>query len=486
MRFTQVLPLAAAATAFVVPDERVLKDVAIETKSKIGSVYESLPSTSDILDSIKENFDEVTEVTKSALDEAVDFAARSGETAYDKIYEVGYDAEAWFQSAKHSFDDFEAIASDGGRQRHRRPHHGHGKPNKTVYELIAESKYTTKLAKLINDNEDLVELLNGTSANFTVFAPTDRAFAKIPKHAPEPTPEQIKALLSYHVSPEFYPAGRVLKTGTIPSLLKEELLGTEPLPQRLSVNIGLRGLTINFYSRVVAIDILATNGVIHGVDSLILPPPRALKIIDLLPSEFSTLELGLGKTGLLEKLNATDPPGGTLFAPSNGAFRKLGARINAFLFSRPGLKYLEALLKYHVAPAKTLYSDAFYEAEADGSEMEKDSSRPGYVHVDLPTLLTNDDDEPRSLAVDIARYGPIISIKVNAFADIVGKDAVAKDGVIHVPNNVLIPPKRVSSTDGGAVKYEQWNYDDELTVEELTERLAPFVKEDSDDERWDL
>ncbi|PMD31472.1 hypothetical protein L207DRAFT_591432 [Hyaloscypha variabilis F] len=50
------------------------------------------------------------------------------------------------------------------------------------YEVIAGSKYTTKLAKLINEFPDLVEVLNGTAANYTVFAPTDKAFEKIPEH----------------------------------------------------------------------------------------------------------------------------------------------------------------------------------------------------------------------------------------------------------------------------------------------------------------
>ena len=40
----------------------------------------------------------------------------------------------------------------------------------TVYELIAKSKYTTKLAALINDYPDIVDILNGTEANYTIFA----------------------------------------------------------------------------------------------------------------------------------------------------------------------------------------------------------------------------------------------------------------------------------------------------------------------------
>ena len=126
----------------------------------------------------------------------------------------------------------------------------------TIYQLISTSKYTTKLAALISDDEELVSVLNGTAANYTLFAPTDKAFEKIPKHGHEPSKEFIKKQLLHHVSGEFYPAGRVLKTYTIPTLRKDESLGGL---QRLTVKLGLRGLTVNYLSRVIAIDIVSVS-----------------------------------------------------------------------------------------------------------------------------------------------------------------------------------------------------------------------------------
>ncbi|KAK8166385.1 FAS1 domain-containing protein [Phyllosticta citrichinensis] len=352
-------------------------------------------------------------------------------------------------------------------------HGGHKKPhepsNRTIYELIAESKYTTKLAKLINDEPDLVQLLNGTTANFTVFAPTDKAFDKIPK-GHEPSKEFIKKLLTYHVSGEFYPAGRVLKTYTIPTLYNEPELGEEPQPQRLSLNVGFKGLTVNFYSRIIAVDIFGSNGVIHAIDSILLPPPEVTKIISLLPSEFSTLSLGLTKTGLLEALNETAHLGGTFFAPSNWAFKKLGPRINAFLFSDYGEKYLTAILKYHVVLNQTLYSDAFYNTKPVG-DIE---ARRNY-HFDLPTLL-----DDRALSVDVGRHGPFIEIKVNGFSRVAVKDGIAKDGVIQVVSSVLIPPKQ-----GAEDEAEHW-MGEEMSVEEFKARLEPYVEheESTDGEEW--
>jgi len=307
-----------------------------------------------------------------------------------------------------------------------------------------------------------VKLLNGTKANYTVFAPTDKAFEKIPKHGKKPSKEFIKDLLLYHVSPEFYPVGRVLHSYTIPTLYEPSSLGH---PQRLTVRTGFHGLAINFYSKVVAVNIFGTNGVIHGVDSIILPPPKVVNIIDLFPTEFSTLTLGLKKTGIFEKMNTTAHTGGTFFAPSNFAFKKLGPKINAFLFSKFGTPYLKALLKYHIVVNQTLYSDAFYDATSDDIETQRPG---GYFHFDLPTALKD-----RSLAVDVTRYGPFISIKINGFTRVTVHDGVAKDGVIQVIGDVLIPPKKLP----GSKDLVYWE-GEEMSEEEFKERLDPLVKDE--------
>jgi uncharacterized surface protein with fasciclin (FAS1) repeats len=189
-------------------------------------------------------------------------------------------------------------------------------------------------------------------------------------------------------------------------------------------------------------------------------------IIDLLPGEFSTLELGLGKTGLFDKLNSTeyDHEGGTFFAPSNFAFQKLGPRINAFLFSKYGEKYLRALLEYHMVVDQTLYSDAFYDGKKD--DKEDVAASPPYYHYDLETVLSG-----KYLAIDVARYGPFVTIRINGFSRVTVHDGVASDGVIQVVSDVLVPPKNAASGEQVYWKGE------ELTVEDLKERLQPFVEQ---------
>lgn len=141
-----------------------------------------------------------------------------------------------------------------------------------------------------------------------------------------------------------------------------------------------------------------TNGVIHGVEELLIPPPNVADIISILPGEFSTLELALTKTGLVDVLNDTSKHiGGTLFAPSNFAFQLLGPRVNAFFFSSRGLKYLKALLLYHTVPNHTLYSDAYYQAKSTST-----SSIPkGIFHVRVSAV--------RGVRKDTDKFNRLIS-----------------------------------------------------------------------------
>jgi uncharacterized surface protein with fasciclin (FAS1) repeats len=206
------------------------------------------------------------------------------------------------------------------------------------------------------------------------------------------------------------------------------------------------------------------------VDSILLPPPPALKILQLLPGEFSTLELALVKTGLGKAIEAANHTGGTFFAPSNFAFKKLGPKINAFLFSNYGEKYLKALLEYHIVANQTLYSDAFYKAkDAENDNVNAEGVPKGHYHLDLPTLLSDKD-----LSIDIARWGGIIQIKINGYTKVAVQDGLAKDGVIQGLTNVLIPPKTP-----GAAAYQG----EELTVADLKARLDVVAKENS---WWEL
>lgn len=160
---------------------------------------------------------------------------------------------------------------------------------------------------------------------------------------------------------------------------------------------------------------------------------------------FSTLLLAYEKTDFVKYIHGVKLVGSTIFAPSNHAFARLGPKVNAFLFNtETGLRYLRALLKYHISPNATLYTDAFYDKthaeDAHGKLWETD-------HYDLPTLL---DDKP--VGVDITRLGGLISVKVNCNTHASVTDGIAKNGVIHVVDKVLIPPHKSGHGDKSDVE----------------------------------
>jgi uncharacterized surface protein with fasciclin (FAS1) repeats len=253
MKLTFILSLAAFGSAFVILDEQVADELTFEHK-KPTSIFDSLP--------LKE---QTLYETDAILDNAIDRASEESQSRFQCLKSMtAFDAQSWLDTIIET----EAVDLVDEEEDHppRRPHHPpkrghrgrHGHAfNLTVYELIAKSKHTTKLAKLINDDKELVEILNSTKANYTIFVPTDKAFEKIPKHGKHPPKEFIKKALLYHVAEGAYPAGRVLASHTIPTLLKEKSLAVGSAPQRLRVSIGLGGLHINFFSRVIAVNIVS-------------------------------------------------------------------------------------------------------------------------------------------------------------------------------------------------------------------------------------
>ena len=257
MKWTAVsiLPLVATSSAFVILESqealKVFKPEAPPSASNRPQVITNSLQVIDIAWSAVQNtINDAKTLSANALDSALT-AVSSAKSSFECHHSMTkWDVSSWLASP-HAPEFSHDVAY---RPRHNPRHGPHHKPNLTVYELIASSKYTTKLASLINEYPDLVEALNGTKANYTVFAPTDEAFKKIPHHGKKPPKELIEKVLKYHVSPDFYPAGRVLVSHTIPTALEEAGLGGDP--QRLRVSIGLKGLAVNFYSRIIAVNIV--------------------------------------------------------------------------------------------------------------------------------------------------------------------------------------------------------------------------------------
>lgn len=234
MKSAIFLPLAAAAaTAFIIPDAQVLAELEVQ------QAQVQQPKKQPHVDASWKDWVPSTDSLT--------------ETVSDFFNTVSTDIEDVFQDVKSVFSNDEDFGDDAiGKP--KRGHHKHGK-NQTIYQLINKSKYTTKFAKLVNEYDDIVQLLNSTKANYTLFVPVDSAFEHIPEDK-KPSKEFVEAVLKYHIGLGLYPAGRVLFTHTLPTALDEPLLGDKP--QRLRTSVGLfSGVRVNFYSKVIAVDIVS-------------------------------------------------------------------------------------------------------------------------------------------------------------------------------------------------------------------------------------
>jgi uncharacterized surface protein with fasciclin (FAS1) repeats len=136
-------------------------------------------------------------------------------------------------------------------------------PRDIVDTAVASGQFST-LAKALQA-AGLVETLKGKGP-FTVFAPTDEAFAKLPAGTLENLlkPEnkaQLTAILTYHVVPGKLLAADVVKQSSLKTVQGSSL--------RVSIKGGSNVLVDN--ARVVKTDIVCSNGVIHVIDSVVLP-----------------------------------------------------------------------------------------------------------------------------------------------------------------------------------------------------------------------
>jgi transforming growth factor-beta-induced protein len=246
----------------------------------------------------------------------------------------------------------------------------------------------------------LVETLKGDGP-FTVFAPTDAAFAKLPQGTvaellkPE-NKKKLQSILTYHVVPGKVKAAQVVK-----------LTGAKTV-QGEKVDIAVSNGTVSIDgAKVVKTDIETSNGIIHVIDSVILPADKDIVDTAVSAKSFSTLVAAVKAAGLVDVLKGDGPF--TVFAPSDEAFAKLPAGTVAELLKPENKEKLTAVLTYHVVPGKVMASDV----------------------VNLKSAKTVQGSEA-SVTVE---GGSVMIDKAN----VVATDIEATNGVIHVIDNVLLP-----------------------------------------------
>ncbi len=146
------------------------------------------------------------------------------------------------------------VAADG---------HGYKKDSKDIVDTaVAAGQFETLAAAL--GAAGLVDTLKGDGP-FTVFAPTDEAFAKLPEGTIETllmpeNKDQLVAILTYHVVAGQVTAADVVKLSEASTVNGESI----------SIMVSDSGVRVND-ANVIATDIMTSNGVIHVIDTVILP-----------------------------------------------------------------------------------------------------------------------------------------------------------------------------------------------------------------------
>ena len=230
----------------------------------------------------------------------------------------------------------------------------------------------------------------------------------------------LVAVLTYHVLGAEVPSSDVA-TGSVETLQGEEI----------ELVASDDGVTVNG-ANVIAVDVEASNGVIHVIDSVLVPPSidaTALLVADAMESEamevgtivdvaveagsFNTLVAAVTAADLAETLSGEGPF--TVFAPTDEAFAALPAGLVDALLLPENKDALVAVLTYHVLGAEVPSSDvATGSVETlQGEEIE---------------LVASDD-----------------GVTVNG-ANVIAVDVEASNGVIHVIDAVLVPPSIDPST----------------------------------------
>ena len=345
---------------------------------------------------------------------------------------------------------------------------GNNSDEETILEIASSSDDFSTLAAAV-EFAGLEEALNG-KRQFTVFAPTNEAFDKLlaelgltaEELLVEENKEMVKNILLYHVAPGSRDAEEVTDSDQVNTLLKKFITVQE------DDGAFFVGNDENGFAQIIATDIFASNGVIHAIDNVMLPPSgknagdgdddddgddgddgdddeereAEETILEIASSneDFSTLAAAVEFAGLEEALNGKRQF--TVFAPTNEAFDKLLAELGLTaeeLLVEENKEMVKNILLYHVAP---------------GSRDAEEVTDSDQVNTLLEKFITVQEDDGAFF----------VGNDENGFAQIITTNIFASNGVIHAIDNVMLPPSDMNAGDGDEEEEEEEeeeDYDDD-------------------------
>jgi len=286
------------------------------------------------------------------------------------------------------------------------------KPTKNVVELAQATSTLSTLVTAVTAAQ-LAATLQSTGP-FTVFAPTDAAFAKLDEGVLDiliANPDLLAEVLKYHVV-----SGKNLAADLTSGSVQTLLTGK-------SINVTVSGgmVTLNGTATVTTANVDATNGVVHIIDEVLLPEGFELpkKSIVEIASETPSLSILVEALTMFPSLvTALSGDGSyTVFAPTNDAFVALLGVTGQTGLSNIPESVIERLLKYHVIAGASLMSTDL----SDGQM--------------AATLLGEND----KVTVDINSS----SVKING-ANVTLANVEASNGIVHIVDAVLVPELEAS------------------------------------------
>ena len=261
----------------------------------------------------------------------------------------------------------------------------------TVADLaVANSSFTTLVSAL--SGAGLVPALSDPKATLTVFAPTNDAFAQLTS-----VPEDLKPILLYHV------LGSTVYASQVATGCAKTLSAYMTNPMDIYINTA-SGVKINNSATVVLADVVGTNGVIHVIDKVLLPP--TVVGIALNNSAFTTLVSAVVKAGLAETLSGAGPF--TVFAPTNDAFSALFTALGVSGVDALTAEQLTPILLYHVVAGNNVSS--------------------GLMNGNITTL------QGTNISVNVGK-----GVVLNGNTNVIIADVQGSNGVVHAIDKVLIP-----------------------------------------------
>jgi transforming growth factor-beta-induced protein len=250
----------------------------------------------------------------------------------------------------------------------------------------------------------LVSALEGEGP-FTVFAPTNDAFNELFSQLgieglDDLSAETLKPILLNHVV-----SGNI-KAADITTGYVSTLNNTAPDQNQVKVFVQKSGTVTVDGSQVITADVMASNGVIHAINKVILPASVVSHAIN--NPGFSILVEAVVKAGLVDALSATGPF--TVFAPTNDAFTALFAVLGVSGISDLTAEQLTPILLYHVVPGNVLASQV--------------------TTGNVPTLK-----EGSTISIMVDGMG----VKLNTNSNVIATDVQGSNGVIHAIDAVILP-----------------------------------------------